>query len=86
MHCERSRSGRIRTRKPDLVRRLPVGWAARRMRTLAPTMRSLSTRLEAVEDQLDDALDELAALRRRAAVAEAQDTDDQAGARERSEA
>ena len=49
-------------------------------------MRSLSTRLEAVEDQLDDALDELAALRRRAAVAEAQDTDDQAGARERSEA
>jgi len=27
-------------------------------------MRSLSARLEAVEDQLDDALDELAALRR----------------------
>jgi chromosome segregation ATPase len=33
---------------------------------LEQRMRSLSNRLEAVEDQLDDALDELAALRRRA--------------------
>ena len=32
-------------------------------------LRSLSNRLEALEDRLDDALDELAALRRRAAVA-----------------
>jgi chromosome segregation ATPase len=60
--------------------------AATDFERLEQRMRSLSTRLEAVEDQLDDALDELAALRRRAAVAEAQDTDDQAGARERSEA
>ena len=60
--------------------------AATDFERLEQRMRSLSTRLEAVEDQLDDALDELAALRRRAVVAEAQDTDDQAGARERSEA
>jgi hypothetical protein len=60
--------------------------AATDFERLEQRMRSLSTRLEAVEDQLDDALDELAALLRRAVVAEAQDTDDQAGARERSEA
>jgi len=60
--------------------------AATDFERLEQRMRSLSTRLEAGEDQLDDALDELAALRRRAVVAEAQDTDDQAGARERSEA
>jgi chromosome segregation ATPase len=60
--------------------------AATDFERLEQRMRSLSTRLEAVEDQLDDALDELAALRRRAAVAEAQDTSDQAGARDRSEA
>ena len=60
--------------------------AATDFERLEQRMRSLSTRLEAVEDQLDDALDELAALRRRAVVGEAQDTDDQAGARERSEA
>jgi chromosome segregation ATPase len=34
---------------------------------LEQRVRSLSTRLEAVEDQLDDALDELAALRRQTA-------------------
>lgn len=60
--------------------------AATDFERLEQRMRSLSTRLEAVEDQLDDALDELAALRRRAVVAEAQDPDDQAGKRERSEA
>jgi chromosome segregation ATPase len=35
---------------------------------LEQRMRSLSARLEAVEDQLDDALDELAALRRSTAT------------------
>jgi len=38
--------------------------AASDFERLEQRMRSLSTRLEAVEDQLDDALDELAALRR----------------------
>ena len=60
--------------------------AATDFERLEQRMRSLSTRLEAVEDQLDDALDELAALRRKVVATEAQDTDDQAGARERSEA
>jgi hypothetical protein len=39
--------------------------AASDLERIEQRMRSLSTRLEAVEDQLDDALDELAALRRR---------------------
>ena len=34
-------------------------------------MRSVSNRLESLEDRLDDMIDELAALRRRAAAAEA---------------
>lgn len=38
--------------------------AASDFERLEQRMRSLSARLEAVEDQLDDALDELAALRR----------------------
>ena len=38
--------------------------AATDFERLEQRMRSLSARLEAVEDQLDDALDELAALRR----------------------
>ena len=38
--------------------------AAADFERLEQRMRSLSARLEAVEDQLDDALDELAALRR----------------------
>jgi chromosome segregation ATPase len=39
--------------------------AASDLERIEQRMRSLSARLEAVEDQLDDALDELAALRRR---------------------
>lgn len=39
--------------------------AATDLERIEQRMRSLSARLEAVEDQLDDALDELAALRRR---------------------
>jgi chromosome segregation ATPase len=42
--------------------------AASDFERLEQRMRSLSIRLEAVEDQLDDALDELAALRRVAAT------------------
>jgi chromosome segregation ATPase len=53
--------------------------AATDFERLEQRMRSLSTRLEAVEDQLDDALDELAALRR-AAQTEAPRAADHAGA------
>jgi len=60
--------------------------AATDFERLEQRMRSLSSRLEAVEDQLDDALDEVAALRRKVAAAEARDTDDQVSAQERSEA
>jgi chromosome segregation ATPase len=60
--------------------------AATDFERLEQRMRSLSTRLEAVEDQLDDALDELAAMRRKVAAAEAQATEDRAGTPERSEA
>jgi chromosome segregation ATPase len=60
--------------------------AATDFERLEQRMRSLSARLEAVEDQLDDALDELAALRRKAAAAEASEAEDRAGAPERSEA
>jgi chromosome segregation ATPase len=60
--------------------------AATDFERLEQRMRSLSTRLEAVEDQLDDALDELAALRRKVASAEARDTDEQVGAPGTSEA
>ena len=42
---------------------------------LEQRVRSLSARLEAVEDQLDDALDELAALRRSAATETSRATD-----------
>ena len=53
--------------------------AASDFERLEQRVRSLSARLESVEDQLDDALDELAALRRRVA-AEAPATEDRAGA------
>ena len=55
--------------------------AASDFERLEQRMRSLSSRLEAVEDQLDDALDELAALRRTVA-AEAPKDADHAGASE----
>ena len=42
---------------------------------LEQRLRSLSARLEAVEDQLDDALDELAALRRQAGAEASSPTD-----------
>src|SRR5436190_446357 len=58
--------------------------AATDFERLEQRMRSLSSRLEAVEDQLDDALDELAALRR-ANAAEAPAAADTAGRRERHE-
>ncbi len=51
---------------------------------LEQRMRSLSARLEAVEDQLDDALDELAALRRSTAT-ETSKTADRAPAAEPTE-
>jgi chromosome segregation ATPase len=60
--------------------------AATDFERLEQRMRSLSTRLEAVEDQLDDALDELAALRRKVAATEARGTDEGPGAPETSEA
>jgi chromosome segregation ATPase len=60
--------------------------AATDFERLEQRMRSLSTRLEAVEDQLDDALDELATLRRKVAATEAQGMDEGAGAPEASEA
>ena len=60
--------------------------AATDFERLEQRMRSLSTRLEAVEDQLDDALDELAALRRKAAASEAASSEDRTGAPDRSEA
>lgn len=60
--------------------------AATDFERLEQRMRSLSARLEAVEDQLDEALDELAALRRRAAAAEAPEAEDRTGASEPSEA
>ena len=53
--------------------------AASDFERLEQRMRSLSIRLEAVEDQLDDALDELAALRRVVAT-EAPTPADHAGA------
>jgi chromosome segregation ATPase len=55
--------------------------AASDFERLEQRMRSLSARLEAVEDQLDDALDELAALRR-SIDAEAPTSADHAGATE----
>ena len=58
--------------------------AASDFERLEQRMRSLSMRLEAVEDQLDDALDELAALRRRSA-SESTGAADHAGASERSQ-
>jgi chromosome segregation ATPase len=58
--------------------------AASDFERLEQRMRSLSTRLEAVEDQLDDALDELAALRR-AIATEAPQAADHAGASGRSQ-
>jgi chromosome segregation ATPase len=60
--------------------------AATDFERLEQRMRSLSARLEAVEDQLDEALDELAALRRRAAAAEAPAPEHPSDASERSEA
>jgi chromosome segregation ATPase len=60
--------------------------AATDFERLEQRMRSLSVRLEAVEDQLDDALDELAALRRKVAATEDRDTRDKAGAPETFEA
>jgi chromosome segregation ATPase len=60
--------------------------AATDFERLEQRMRSLSTRLEAVEDQLDDALDELAALRRKVAATDASGASGQTGAPERSEA
>jgi chromosome segregation ATPase len=59
--------------------------AATDFERLEQRMRSLSARLEAVEDQLDEALDELATLRRRAAAAEAPESEHPSGASERSE-
>lgn len=56
--------------------------AATDFERLEQRMRSLSSRLEAVEDQLDDALDELAALRRTVA-AQREAAPDRAGATER---
>jgi chromosome segregation ATPase len=53
--------------------------AASDFERLEQRMRSLSARLESVEDQLDDALDELAALRR-ANATEAPRAPDRAGA------
>jgi chromosome segregation ATPase len=55
--------------------------AASDFERLEQRMRSLSARLEAVEDQLDDALDELAALRR-SAETDARKPPDHAGAGE----
>ena len=55
--------------------------AASDFERLEQRMRSLSARLEAVEDQLDDALDELAAMRR-SIEAEAPKSADHAGATE----
>jgi chromosome segregation ATPase len=55
--------------------------AASDFERLEQRMRSLSARLEAVEDQLDDALDELAAMRRSIAT-EAPNSADRAGATE----
>jgi chromosome segregation ATPase len=55
--------------------------AASDFERLEQRMRSLSARLEAVEDQLDDALDELAALRR-SAETDASKPPDRAGAGE----
>lgn len=49
--------------------------AASDFERLEQRMRSLSARLEAVEDQLDDALDELAALRRSHSSDAAKSTD-----------
>jgi chromosome segregation ATPase len=49
--------------------------AASDFERLEQRMRSLSARLEAVEDQLDDALDELAALRRSASSAASEPAD-----------
>jgi chromosome segregation ATPase len=60
--------------------------AATDFERLEQRMRSLSARLEAVEDQLDEALDELAALRRRAAEPEAPASEHPGGASARSEA
>jgi chromosome segregation ATPase len=58
--------------------------AATDFERLEQRMRSLSSRLEAVEDQLDDALDDLAALRRTIA-AEAPAAAETAGGPERVE-
>jgi len=55
--------------------------AASDFERLEQRMRSLSARLEAVEDQLDDALDELAAMRR-SIETEAPTSTDHAGATE----
>jgi chromosome segregation ATPase len=60
--------------------------AATDFERLEQRMRSLSTRLEAVEDQLDDALDELAALRRKVAATDSGDAAQGAGAPEAFEA
>jgi hypothetical protein len=50
--------------------------AASDFERLEQRMRSLAVRLEAVEDQLDEALDELAALRRTADVRPSEPADD----------
>jgi chromosome segregation ATPase len=57
--------------------------AASDFERLEQRMRSLSARLEAVEDQLDDALDELAALRR--STSSVAEPDDRARAAEPTE-